>query len=82
MRLGVLPQNMECDSLSSPVNASERYVCACLRVSRAELLEAIASLKVRTLEDLRAHTGAGDGCTACHRRLRHYLGPVADESMS
>lgn len=75
---------MPCDSASSPVNASEGYVCACacLRVSHAELLKAIACLNIRTLNDLRAQTGAGDGCTACHRRLRHYLGQVADTGVS
>ena len=28
---------------------------------------------LRTVKDVRQHTGAGDGCTACHRTIRQYL---------
>jgi bacterioferritin-associated ferredoxin len=51
-------------------------------MTHTELVSAITCLNIRTLKDLRLQTGAGDGCTACHRRLRHYLGPVAEESVS
>jgi bacterioferritin-associated ferredoxin len=48
-------------------------VCHCLRVTEDVILEALALFDLRTLSDLRHHTGAGDGCTACHQRLRGYL---------
>jgi bacterioferritin-associated ferredoxin len=50
-----------------------RYVCHCLQVTDAVLREAFASRDIRTLKDLRRHTGAGDGCMACHARLTGYL---------
>jgi bacterioferritin-associated ferredoxin len=48
-------------------------VCLCLQVTEEMLLEALAVLDLRTLQEVRQHTGAGDGCTACHRRLGGYL---------
>jgi bacterioferritin-associated ferredoxin len=49
-------------------------VCHCLQVTEETILHALAVFELRTLKDVRQHTGAGDGCTACHRRLRHLLG--------
>jgi bacterioferritin-associated ferredoxin len=73
---------MESNCSSAVLNASGHYVCVCLRMTHTELVSAITCLNIRTLKDLRLQTGAGDGCTACHRRLRHYLGPVAEEGVS
>jgi bacterioferritin-associated ferredoxin len=42
-------------------------------VTEEVLVEAFATQNVRTLKDLRRHTGAGDGCMACHHRLKAYL---------
>jgi bacterioferritin-associated ferredoxin len=64
---------MDTDGLSSCAGACEVYVCACLRLTHADLLAAIACLDIRTLQDLRRGTGAGGGCMACPRRLRGYL---------
>jgi bacterioferritin-associated ferredoxin len=55
------------------LNAGEHYVCACLKLTQADLARAIQCLDIRTLKDLRNQTGAGDGCMACHRRLCCYL---------
>jgi bacterioferritin-associated ferredoxin len=44
-----------------------------LRVTEEVIARAIATRDVRTLKDIRRHTGAGDGCMACHRRLSTYL---------
>jgi len=52
---------------------SERLVCHCLQVTEAELLSVLTARQLRTLQEVRLHTGAGDGCTACHRVLRQYL---------
>lgn len=50
-----------------------RYVCRCLRVTEDVLVKAFATQDIQTLRDIRRHTGAGDGCMACHRRLASYL---------
>jgi bacterioferritin-associated ferredoxin len=50
-----------------------RMICRCLRVTEEVLVQAFASGDIRTLKDIRRHTGAGDGCMACHRRLASYL---------
>jgi bacterioferritin-associated ferredoxin len=48
-------------------------VCHCLQITEEMIVEAVAVLNLSTLQELRACTGAGDGCTACHKRLRGYL---------
>jgi hypothetical protein len=37
------------------------------------LLAALHTFDLRNLQEVRKHTGAGDGCTACHLRLHAYL---------
>jgi|GEM_PF-2003738 len=48
-------------------------VCRCLQVSESEIREAIETCAVETVQDLGRCTGAGQGCTACHRLLRRYI---------
>jgi bacterioferritin-associated ferredoxin len=48
-------------------------VCYCLGVTEAEVLTAIHDKRVTNLRDLKRCTGAGEGCTVCHDRLRTYL---------
>ena len=48
-------------------------VCHCLNVTEDQVVEAITTLALRTVKDVREHTGAGEGCTACHARLRAFL---------
>ena len=47
--------------------------CHCLQVTEEALLDAIAVFGIDSLADARRHTGAGDGCTACHRKIRRYI---------
>jgi bacterioferritin-associated ferredoxin len=58
---------------SCPGDCGLRYVCRCLRVTEEVIANAFATQDIRTLKDIRRHTGAGDGCMACHRRLSAYL---------
>jgi bacterioferritin-associated ferredoxin len=58
---------------SSPTPHACPLVCHCLEVSEERVLEVLATCEVRTVNDIRRHTGAGDGCTACHRRLKDFL---------
>jgi len=69
---------LECNGLYVSLNTRHGYVCACLKVTHADLLAAMARDDVRTLNDLCRYTGAGDGCMACHPRLRCYVEIAAD----
>ena len=50
-----------------------RIVCRCLNVSEESVIAAITTQDLQTLRDLRRHTGAGEGCTCCHEKLKEYL---------
>jgi bacterioferritin-associated ferredoxin len=52
---------------------SLRVVCRCLRLTETTVVEAITNLGLRTLKEVRRHTGAGDGCTCCHDELEGLL---------
>jgi NAD(P)H-nitrite reductase large subunit len=51
----------------------DRIVCRCLKVTEGVIVGAIVSLGLRTVKDVKAATGAGDGCTCCHRQIRGYI---------
>lgn len=51
----------------------DRVVCRCLKVTEGTLVDAIVTLGLRTVKEVRAATGAGDGCTCCHREVRALL---------
>jgi bacterioferritin-associated ferredoxin len=44
-----------------------------LQVTEEVLVETVTALGLRTVKEVRHHTGAGDGCTACHRAIRQFL---------
>jgi bacterioferritin-associated ferredoxin len=48
-----------------------------LQVTEEDLLAALRGVAIKTLKDMRTHTGAGDGCTVCHQVLRTYLEEAA-----
>jgi bacterioferritin-associated ferredoxin len=52
---------------------NDRLVCRCLQVTESDLLEALDRCPLQSLQDVAVETGAGSGCTACHRLLRKYL---------
>jgi bacterioferritin-associated ferredoxin len=52
---------------------ADDYVCRCLRVSECALRQLAATGEVRSLDDVKRQTGAGDGCTGCHRRIQEFL---------
>lgn len=61
------------DCSSCPRDTVSKVICHCLQVSEDTLLEALATFDLATVKDVRHHTGAGDGCTACHRTIRRYI---------
>ena len=50
-----------------------RMICHCLQVTEDVIVEAVEALGLTSVKEIRSCTGAGDGCTACHRRLKTYL---------
>jgi len=47
-----------------------QYLCRCLRITEEEVVTAIRTFALTTIQEVRRHTGAGDGCTACHQALQ------------
>ena len=48
-------------------------VCACLQVTERQLQAAVQQDGAQSVRELIRTTGAGTGCTACHRRLESCL---------
>ena len=46
---------------------SEEVICHCLKVTQAEVESAIVTSDEPSLRCVMRMTGAGTGCTACHR---------------
>ena len=46
---------MECDGVVASPSSRDAYVCACMRVTHAELLEAVECHNICSLADLRSH---------------------------
>jgi len=42
-------------------------------VTEEVVTDAIVSLGLRTIKEVRSATGAGDGCTCCHSQIRELL---------
>ncbi len=49
------------------------FLCHCLGLTEEELRQACSRWNITSLKDLSRLTGAGDGCMACHRRLKELL---------
>jgi bacterioferritin-associated ferredoxin len=57
-----------------------RIVCRCLQVTEEAVQDAIATFALTTLKQVREVTGAGDGCTCCHKRLSLLLAQAQSSS--
>lgn len=55
------------------LDAHDEIVCRCLKVRLSTIATAIDVCGAATVRDLKCSTGAGDGCMACHARLRQLL---------
>jgi bacterioferritin-associated ferredoxin len=62
----------ECDTLSC-YSYSDPVICHCLQISEGQLIEVRTVCPLASLRDIARTTGAGTGCTACHRRLRKFI---------
>ena len=63
--------NRNCDTCPGQV------LCHCLQITEEAVTEAVSLFGLTTVKEIRERTGAGDGCTACHRRLRLVLKQAA-----
>lgn len=61
---------------------TDEIVCHCLQVSRSEVVTAADVTGASSVRDIMKCTGAGKGCTACHRRIRNLLAETADQCPS
>jgi bacterioferritin-associated ferredoxin len=61
---------------------SDRIVCHCLQVRESQMQECVAALGLETVSQIKAHCGAGGGCTACHRRIREIIAAHRREQLS
>jgi bacterioferritin-associated ferredoxin len=55
-------------------------VCRCLQITEEQLVSAVTNFELRTIIDVRRFTGAGEGCTACHRKIQLYLDSYSSSS--
>ncbi len=67
------PADRCCDGSCQRGGNSSPLICSCLNVTEETVVNAIATLGLRTVKEVRKYTGAGDGCTACHPRIREVL---------
>jgi NifU-like protein len=72
------------NSCCGDCSASTRIVCHCLQITEEMVVTALEAFDVQSVKDLRQFTGAGDGCTACHHRLRQLFeqAPALDQASS
>jgi NifU-like protein len=50
-----------------------RLACRCLQITEDVVIQAVRTKGLRSVKDIRSHTGAGDGCTCCHKRLESFI---------
>lgn|GEM_PF-1276646 len=62
-----------CESRSEAENAADPTLCHCLQVAKSTVVKAVQEHGARSLCEIANLTGAGGGCTACHRRIRQVL---------
>ena len=61
--------------MSTATVTDNRVVCHCLGVTESQVQDALDFGGSQNLKDVRDCTGAGSGCTACHRRI---IGMLSD----
>lgn len=55
------------------IGTSEKMICRCLGVTEDDVIDVMSTLDLRTAEEVRAYTGAGDGCMGCRKRLQNFV---------
>lgn len=70
----VLAEHVCAPPYAMVADGAEQIICQCLQVTESTVREAAARCPFFSLAEIGRETGAGTGCTACHRRLRRLLG--------
>lgn len=63
---------MDCQRQSCD-DCPERLLCHCLQITEEMVVSAVNRMALGTVHEVRDHTGAGDGCTSCHARIREVI---------
>jgi len=58
---------------TAPALEADPVICRCLQVRESAIVEAVQTGGCGSLCQVACATGAGSGCTACHRKLRQYF---------
>ena len=69
-----------CQSCPTVGSCGDRIVCRCLQVTEHEIVTAIREHGLSSVRELQTVTGAGGGCTCCHRELKQYLAVYSPSS--
>jgi bacterioferritin-associated ferredoxin len=69
-----------CASCPAVGSCPDRVVCRCLRVTEEVVIDAIVTLGLRTVTEIRQVTAAGTGCNCCHKELAAYVAVYASSS--
>ena len=62
-----------CRSCATVGSCPDRVVCQCLKVTEHAVIDAIVTLGLRTVKEVRRATEAGTGCNCCHQEIAAYL---------
>ncbi|MGE0608715.1 MAG: (2Fe-2S)-binding protein [Pirellulales bacterium] len=59
--------------MSPAYQCDSKIVCRCLKITEADILDAVENGELQSVQDVVEQTGAGDGCTACRRTILEYV---------
>lgn len=55
---------------------NKEEICHCMGVTRGEIIDAIKSKKLKTVEDVGKETSAGTGCGGCQDDIQSILDEI------
>lgn len=61
------------ESQPCPTGVPRKFLCRCLKVTEATIIELFGTTELQTFEDIRRLTGAGAGCHCCQGALKRLL---------
>lgn len=56
--------------------ATDSLLCRCLAVSESQVRDAVVLHGCDSVRAIGAHNGAGEGCTACHCKIKQLISEV------
>lgn len=63
-------------------DCSARVVCRCLQITEEKVVDALITLGISSIKELKQATGAGDGCTCCHKELKALIDRFTPQPVS